>query len=166
MGVLKFLRACWTNHRFAQLERNWDRSPRKREIEAECELPPRPLTPEEDLLLRWILEHSLEEAKTFLPQVDGMQAVRSCICGCPTIHLSAVEGAPLGNMQSGRIICDLIGKTAKSELVGLMLFQNGGKLSCLEGYSLDAEIGPPEFGFPVLEGLGEFEVNQPVAEQQ
>ena len=158
MGICRFLRTQRTKWRFWRQDRRWNRSGRKREIEAEQDLPPRPLTPEEDDLLRWILEHGSDEAKSFLPQVERIRAVRGCTCGCPTIHLEAGESALLGSSQADRIICDLLGRTAKGELVGLLLFQIAGKLDSLEIYSLDGDLknNTPEFGLPMVETLKEF----------
>lgn len=138
---------------------------RRKEIDAERDLPPRPLTPEEHGLLVWILEHGSEEARSFLPQVEGMRAVRACTCGCPTIRLEVAEGAPVGRSQADRMICDLIGSTEKGELVGLMLFQIAGKLDALEVYSLDGDTQGdlPEFGLPTVESLNPFSVGEPPA---
>jgi hypothetical protein len=160
MGLREFFRALKTRRRFARIEREWNGSERKREIEAECALPPRPLSVEEENLLRWILEHGSEEARSFLPQIEGMKAVRSCTCGCPTIRLVVADGVPLGSSQN-RILCDLVGRTANGELIGLLLFQGGGELLDLEVYSLDGEAGPPEFGFPTIESFRDFRAGDP-----
>jgi len=168
MGIRKFFRAYKTKWRFWLMDRRWARSARKKEIEVERNLPPRLLTPEEHGLLVWILEHGSEEARSFLPQVEGIRAVRSCTCGCPTIRLEVVENASLGSSQGRNIICDLLGRTEKGELVGLLLFQNGGKLSELEAYSLDSEFQGdlPEFGLPTVKSLSPFSVGEPPAAAQ
>ncbi len=55
----------------------WKESVRGQEVAAERNQgPPRRLTAEELQLLRWILEHGGEGAQAFLPQLDGMLAVR------------------------------------------------------------------------------------------
>jgi hypothetical protein len=109
-------------------------------------------------LLRWILEHGSDEAKSFLPQIERMRAVRACTCGCPTIQLEVGESASLGSPQADKIICDLLGRTARGELVGLLLFQIAGKLDSLEIYLLDVDPrnNTPEFGLPMVETLKEF----------
>lgn len=126
-------------------------------------MPPRSLTLEEENLLRWILEHGSEEARSFLPQIEGMKAVRSCICGCPTIRLVVAANLPLGCLPTSRIVCDLEGDTAKGELVGVLLFQDDGKLSELEAYSIDGMIlsESNEYGFPTIESLRELRFNDP-----
>jgi hypothetical protein len=134
-------------------------------MENEKLLPPRPLSSEELALLTWMLKNGSPEAKTFAPQIEGIRASGWCPCGCPSIDLHVEESAPLGNPQGGKVICDFWGRTAREELVGVLLFQNGGRLSLLEGYSVDGQIqaDPPEFGFPTLESLRELSEGEPPA---
>jgi hypothetical protein len=56
------------------------------------------------------------------------------------------------------VIGDLCGKTAKGEIVGVLLFQDAGKLSELEVYSLDGMIhdDSPEFGLPTIDSLSAY----------
>ncbi len=163
MGLTKFFKAYRAKGRFARNDREWQRSPRREELDAEHDLPPRPLTTQEYDLLSWTLEHGSEEAKSFLPQLEGIQAVRSCTCGCPSIRLEVTEGTPLGVTVASRLVCDLVGRTVKGALVGLFLFQDCGKLCELEAYSLDGEAGPPEFGWPTIESLTAFGAAEPGA---
>jgi len=165
MGVRSFINAYRARWRFARRDREWKRSARRKELDAERDLPPRPLSQEEHDLLCWILEHGSAEAKTFLPQVEGIRAVRACTCGCPTIRLVTAENAPAGNATGGNIVCDLLGRTPQGELVGILLFRAGGKISDLEIYSMDGAIlgGSQEFGLPTIESLTEFEVGEPPA---
>lgn len=156
MGVTKFFKAYRAKWRFARKDREWQRSPRREELDAERDLPPRPLATQEHELLSWILYHGSEEAKSFLPQLEGIRAVRSCTCGCPSIQLEVTEGTPLGVTLAGRLVCDFVGRTATGALVGLILFQDCGKLCELEAYSLDGEAGPPEFEWPTIESLRAF----------
>jgi hypothetical protein len=67
--------------------------------------------------------------------------------------------APLGSSGCDRIIGDLVGKTSKGELVGVLLFQAAGRLCELELYSLDGEAN--EFGLPRPETLTLFKVGDP-----
>jgi hypothetical protein len=158
MRIRKFLKSYATKWRIERNDRQWEGSERKREIDAERDLPARPLTPEEHELLCWVLEHGSEDVKSFLPQIKGIRAVRACTCGCPTIQLRVVDGVPMGTSNIGRVIGDLCGKTARGEIVGVLLFQDAGRLSELEVYSLDGEIqgNTPEFGLPTIESLSPF----------
>jgi hypothetical protein len=165
MGILSSFRKQRAKRRIAQDDRGWRGSARKKTLEAERNLPPRPLSPDEHELLRWILEHGSEAAKTFLPQAEGVRAVRSCICGCPSIRLVVRDGVPLGVSQSGRVISDLWGRTEKGELVGVLLFQDDGIICELEAYSMDGEVQDDgnEYEFPTIQSLRELEAGEPPA---
>ncbi|MDR3740444.1 MAG: hypothetical protein P4L40_15630 [Terracidiphilus sp.] len=158
MNLGGFFRAQKTKWKIARSDRRWLRSERKQQLEAERDLPPRQLTNEESRLLRWLLENGSSEAQSFLPQLEGILAVRSCTCGCPSIRLVVAEKAPHG-IDRFNILSDLIGETPRGELTGILLFQAGGKLAELEAYSLDEKIltgDSPEFGFPAVESLKAF----------
>jgi hypothetical protein len=117
----------------------------------------RPLKPEESNLLRWILEHGSEDNRSFLPQLDGIRGARSCGCGCPSVLLEPLETAPLVTVKEERIIGDFVGTTAKDESVGVILFQDDGKLSELEIYPFsDFENKMPDSNFPLIESLKQF----------
>jgi hypothetical protein len=113
-------------------------------------LPPRPLSPEEEKLLRWILEHGSENAKSYLPQIEGMRARRSCSCGCASICLVVLNNAPAGTAAKDRIVADLSGRTAQGSSVGVLVFQYDCRLSDLEVYPYGDE---GESGLPTIESL-------------
>jgi hypothetical protein len=117
--------------------------------------PLRPLAPDELELLHWMFEHGSDDLRSFFPQIAGIRAARSCKCGCPSIRLEVVEDTPLGSDRGGRVVGDFEGKTARGELVGVLLFQNAGKLTELEVYSMDGQIKgeSSEFGLPVIDGM-------------
>jgi hypothetical protein len=117
------------------------------------------LTQEEEKLLRWTLEHGSDEAKSYLPQIEGMRARSSCSCGCPSIALVVSDDAPVAIAAIERIVADLSGHTADGISVGVLLFQDAGKLSELEVYPYDNE---GEFGLPTIESLSSFEVGKPI----
>jgi hypothetical protein len=121
-----------------------------REIEAL-----RPLTQKELELLRWMFEHGSDDLRSFLPQLEGIRAARSCDCGCPSIRLQVTERAPVGRDCGETVIGDFKGKTGRGELVGVLLFQRAGKLTELEVYSMDGLIkgDSPEFGLPLLDSI-------------
>jgi hypothetical protein len=123
-------------------------------MEDEKLVTPRPLTTEELALLIWVLEHGVPEAKTFAPQVEKIRATPWCDCGCPSISLQVEEGRPLGS-YSYSVISDVLAKTPEGKKMGILLFQDHGKLSILEMYSLDILEG--DWGFPVYESLQTWE---------
>jgi hypothetical protein len=115
----------------------------------------RSLTEEESTLLRWMFEHGSEDLRSFEPQLDGIRAVASCGCGCPSIRLETAEGAPFGIDRGETVVGDFEGKTVREELVGVLLFQRGGKLKELEVYSMDGQIkgDSSEFGLPLIDSM-------------
>jgi hypothetical protein len=120
----------------------------------------RALTSKEMTLLTWLLEHSSPEAKSFIPQLEKIKVSRGCDCGCPSIKLYVDESVSLG-LSSSNIISDVVGMTTEDKSVGLLLFQNDGKLTELEVYSIDDIEG--DWGFPVLDSLHKIEwVDQPI----
>ncbi|MGA2349141.1 MAG: hypothetical protein ABSF70_01800 [Terracidiphilus sp.] len=115
---------------------------------------PRPLTTEELALLNWLLDHGSPEAKTFALQVEKVRATPWCDCGCPSISLHVEEGFPSGSYPSS-VISDVLAKTPEGKKMGILLFQEQGKLSILEMYSLDILEG--DWAFPVYESLQRWE---------
>lgn len=115
----------------------------------------RPLTAEELQLLCWMFEHGSDDLRSFLPQIDGICAARSCKCGCPSIQLEVANSAPLGMDRGETVVGDFEGKTARGELVGVLLFQRAGRLTELEVYSLDGQLKEKsgEFGLPIIDSM-------------
>lgn len=122
--------------------------------------PLRPLTQEEEKLLRWILEHGSDEARSYLPQIEGIRAKFSCSCGCPSISLVVSNGALNTVTAKERIVADLTGRTSEGISVGVLVFQDEGKLSELEVYPYDND---GEFGLPTIESLASFETGEPIS---
>ncbi len=89
-----------------------------------------------------------------------MQAKSSCNCGCPSISLVVSHDAPAVIAVKERIVADLAGQTADGISVGVLIFQDDGKLSELEIYPYDNE---GEFGLPTIESLSPFEASKPIS---
>jgi hypothetical protein len=89
-----------------------------------------------------------------------MRARRSCSCGCPSISLVVSEDAPAATNAKERIVADLLGQTAEGVGVGVLIFQDEGKLSELEVYPYDNEGA---FGLPTVESLAHFEADKPIS---
>jgi hypothetical protein len=135
----------------------------KERLEEERKLPPKPLTSEELNLLEWLIENGSVQAQSFRPQLEGIRALRSCMCGCPSITLITLAGSPNGIADGGRVVCDLSGRTSKGELVGVLLFQEEGRLCELEAYNVDGEIKSEtqQFSFPLIDTLEQVEWQKP-----
>jgi hypothetical protein len=118
---------------------------------------PREPSDRERELLNHVLSHGSETARSYLPQTDGIRVVRSCTCGCPSVTLHPLEGAPPGTAGDERVICDLAGVTASGESVGLLVFVDEGRLAELEIYPFgDFVSKSPDSNFPTLESLAPF----------
>jgi hypothetical protein len=116
----------------------------------------RQLRPEELDLLRWLFAHGSEERRSFEPQLEGMLASPWCDCGCPSIRFELAKGTPLGRDIGQRIIGDFEGKTSRGEIVGVLLFQRGGKLELLEVYSCSGQLprdDSSEWGLPTADTM-------------
>jgi hypothetical protein len=116
----------------------------------------RPLNEAELNLLLWMFDHGSDDLRTFKSQLDGVLAASWCDCGCPSIRLQVAEGVALGKDFNQRVIGDFAGRTAKGELVGVLLFQRDRKLELLEIYSMDGLV-EGKFGLPTLESLKRLE---------
>lgn len=106
----------------------------------------RSMTPEEEELLRWLLIHGNESAKTYLPQVDLVRvSPRKCPCGCASFDL-VIPGKPPANGGMG-ILADFV-FGAGGEVSGIFVFERGGALAGVElcGYSGDAPKSLPAVG--------------------
>jgi hypothetical protein len=113
---------------------------------------PRPLTQDERDLVQWLLEHGDSEHKNLISQIDNLTVVRTCSCGCPTVNF-ALNGKPVPP-KGERIISDLLA-TVDGKDVGVLLFQNEGRLSCLEVYSCAGS--DKAFGLPAISTLYSYE---------
>jgi hypothetical protein len=112
----------------------------------------RPLEEAELNLLLWMFDHGSDDLRTFRSQLEGILASPWCDCGCPSIRLQVAEEVALGKDFNQRVIGDFAGRTAKGELVGVLLFQRDRKLELLEIYSIDGLV-EGKFGLPTLESL-------------
>jgi hypothetical protein len=120
----------------------------------------RPPTQDEQMLPRWILEHGTNEAQSYLPQIEGLRARSSCTCGCPSISLVVSDCAAPAIVTKDRIVADLSGQAPEGISVGILVFQDGGRLTELEVYPYGNE---GKFGLPTIESLSPFETGKPVA---
>jgi hypothetical protein len=94
----------------------------------------RQLTPAEEQLIRWMLEHGNPEARAFLPQLEKAQVTPNrCPCGCASIDLS-IDGFP---EPSGgiHVLADFV-FGADDDLKGIFVFEKSGVLAGLEVYGL------------------------------
>jgi hypothetical protein len=104
----------------------------------------RPVTGEEALLIRWLLEHGDDKAQPFIPQVNSLVVISKCTCGCPTVDFQTSA------RSEARLLCHVLGEV-DGQRVGVLLFQADGELSCLEIHAMAGTDRP--FGLPKIESL-------------
>ena len=115
----------------------------------------RALTTEEHLLARWMLEHGIPEAASFLPQLEHVRVVSQCLCGCASIDFALVGSpVPTGGMH---VLGDFL-FGSKSTLSGAFIFEKGGLLAGLEVYGL---AGPAPSVLPTPSALRSYEEPEP-----
>jgi hypothetical protein len=105
----------------------------------------RPLTVEEQALLRWLLVHGMEGAELYLDQIPRARVVSRCSCGCPSVDL-ALDGRISKRVGGSTILADVEGKSPEGALVGVILHARDGEISELEVYSRDGLA--QRFGLP------------------
>lgn len=110
----------------------------------------RPLTPQEALLVRWLLEHSTKSAAGFLPQLAQVRLVSRCSCGCASVDF-AVGGVVPPRSDGIGILSDYEYRTAEGHLCGVFVFERTGLLAGLEVWSVDGLSTPS--ALPSIEQL-------------
>ena len=90
----------------------------------------RPLTTAERELVRALAER---EAPQHLGALDELAVVGRCGCGrCPTVFFKPYDAS-----ATERQVASYAGRDTSNGLTGVVLWQEGGKLSQLEFYSVD-----------------------------
>lgn len=112
----------------------------------------RPLTPAEQRLTSWMLEHGTPEARVFLSQLELAEVTPwKCPCGCASINFQ-IQGQPEAP-PGVHILGDfLVGEGDR--VSGVFIYESGGLLSGLEVYGL---AGDAPTVLPAVEDLRPFE---------
>ena len=105
---------------------------------------PRPLSPEERALVEFILSADFAGRERLRAQIDSLEVVGQCECGCGTVNLR-VKG--LGDNRS---VEGLLPVEAYGQGVDVLLFARGGFLSCLDLVFHDESLPRP---FPMPRDL-------------
>ena len=98
----------------------------------------RELTPDEQALVQWLLEHGEPEATVFLPQLATARVVARCSCGCASIDFS-VGGAEPARDGGMDILSDYSWRDSAGHLFGVFVFARGGRLAGLDLWSIDGQ---------------------------
>jgi hypothetical protein len=96
----------------------------------------RPLTPQEQALVRWLLEHGNPDAAGYLPQLAQARVVSRCPCGCASIDFSIGGAVPLAGAGM-HVLSDYVWQADDGTHCGIFVFSCGGLLAGLEVWSAD-----------------------------
>ena len=99
-------------------------------------------------MIRWLLQHSQNDATNYLSQLDRLSVCGKCTCGCPTIHF-ALDGVPVSGKGHG-LISDWLAEV-DDKLYGILLFGTKDALNMLEVYCLPGSDTP--FDLPPIESI-------------
>ena len=112
----------------------------------------RHLTSDERAISEWLLLNADPPATAFLHQLDSARVTGQCSCGCPTVDLQIGPDTPRAEPRDNPV-GDAIGEV-NGKMVGVMLLQSQGYLTCLEVYDL-SDIEHP-YCLPDLSSLKPF----------
>jgi hypothetical protein len=103
---------------------------------------PRLLERDERSLLDLVLSVDFPGAEALRVQAQSVVAVGRCDCGCPTIDLQVADGVPAAEGLTGGLVPaeGRVRPVAEEPPGDIIVFVDGGKLSCLEYVYYD---GPP-----------------------
>ena len=107
----------------------------------------RPLEAQERAVVTAMLFQSGPKKQEFLPQLEGLMVQRGCTCGCPSLSFAPPPNGTRIKLYSPNIVADMTGE-ATDGLVGLLLWQAGGKLTGLEAYDLAGREEPTNYQLP------------------
>jgi hypothetical protein len=100
----------------------------------------RALTPEEHLVVQWLLQHGDGDNSVFLAQLNSARVSSLCSCGCASIDFS-IDG--LRHKDPGmRVLADYQWQNNEGHLYGAFVFEQGGLLAGLDLWSIDGQSTP------------------------
>ena len=115
----------------------------------------RPLEEKERAVIVAMLCQCGPKEQEFLPQLDGLMVQRGCTCGCPSLSFAPPPDGTRIDLYRQNIVADMTGKAADG-LVGLLLWQAGGKLTGLEAYDLAGRQDATPYQLPRPETVASF----------
>ena len=113
------------------------------------------LAPQEKAVIEAMLNQCGPKEHAFLPQLEDMMVQRSCTCGCPSLAFAPPPDGTRIDLYHQNIVAEMTGE-ATDGLVGLILWQAGGKLTGLEAYDLAGREPPTPYELPRPETLATF----------
>jgi hypothetical protein len=113
----------------------------------------RRLTPREESLVQWLLEHGNPEAVGFLSQLRQARVVSRCSGGCASIDFAVGDHIPRAGAGM-QILADYLWQDANGHRFGVFVFAQDNLLAGLEVWSVD--------GSAAASALPGVEVLQPI----
>lgn len=114
----------------------------------------RPLSADEYVLTRWLLEHGVPGADAHLGELDRARVVGRCDCGCASVDF-AVDGRGPPPGATFEVLADYQWRDAAGHLGGVFAFSRAGVLAGVEVWSVDGEAATDRLPTPdTLEPLG------------
>jgi hypothetical protein len=98
---------------------------------------PRPLTHDEHDLIEALLGAVRSGVSRYIAQLESLEVVGGCRCGCPSIDLEVASAGP-GGMPTPVILADA--ESPEGVPVGVILWERGGRLSALEVHPWDGSV--------------------------
>jgi hypothetical protein len=96
----------------------------------------RPLTHDEQQLVKWMLEHGSDEAALLLPQLELARATSwRCPCGCASFNIVLEGQESPAETNKMNVVADFV-FGPDDQPNGIFLFEKGGLLAGLEVYGL------------------------------
>ena len=95
---------------------------------------PRPLTDDEHILIEALLGAVRSGVSRYIGQLESMEVVGGCRCGCPSVDLG-VASACADGMPIPVILADA--ESPEGVPVGIILWARSGRLSALEVHPWD-----------------------------
>ena len=109
----------------------------------------RPLSDAERVLIEWLLDNGIPEAKAYKRHLSDIHVSSTCSCGCPTIDLATGNETERTTGPS-QILADAEGLSPEGVPVNVILHAREGELSELEVFAID---GASQFSLPLPEKL-------------
>jgi len=99
----------------------------------------RPLSPEESVLLEWLLINGNKAAKDYEVQLENVHVCGVCSCGCPTINLAIGESRER-TVGPSLVLAMASGVSPEGTVVVVILHARENQLSELEVISADDAV--------------------------
>jgi hypothetical protein len=115
----------------------------------------RPIESQEKAVIAAMLCQNGPREQEFLPQLEGLMVQRRCTCGCPSLSFAPPPDGTRIDLYRQSIVADVTGESVDG-LVGLILWQAGGKLTGLEAYDLAGREPSTSYQLPKPETIISF----------